>query len=76
MTPAARVAAGRDDLVGRRIELSRDRAWGADTPLTRLVAIAHGATLDGDHLSDLFQTCVAEPATPQSSPAETSAQSA
>ena len=47
-------------VVGRRIELVKDRPWGDQPRLTRLVAIAHGATLDGDHLTELFSACVAE----------------
>lgn len=46
-------------VVGRRIELVRDRAWDDDTPQTRLVAIAHGSSLDGDHLTALFNQCLA-----------------
>lgn len=46
-------------VVGRRVELLRGRAWGSDTPLTRLVAIAHGSSLDGAHLTELFDTCLA-----------------
>ncbi|WP_146347177.1 CobW family GTP-binding protein [Phaeobacter marinintestinus] len=49
-------------VVGRRIELVRDRAWGDDKPQTRLVAIAHGSSLDGDHLTSLFNQCLAEQA--------------
>ena len=45
-------------VVGRRIELTLDQAWGDATPRTRLVAIAHGATLNGDHLTELFGTCL------------------
>ena len=45
-------------VVGRRIELTRDRTWDEDTPQTRLVAIAHGATLNGEHLTGLFGTCL------------------
>lgn len=44
-------------VVGRRIELTRDRLWGADTPQSRIVAIAHKATLDPDHLAALFDGC-------------------
>lgn len=47
-------------VVGRRIELVRDRAWGEEQPQTRLVAIAHGSSLDGDHLTVLFDECVAQ----------------
>ena len=47
-------------VVGRRIELVKDRAWNDDAPMTRLVAIAHGSTLNGDHLTELFDACVAE----------------
>jgi len=47
-------------VVGRRIELVRDRAWGDEAPQTRLVAIAHGSSLDGDHLTGLFNQCLVE----------------
>ena len=47
-------------VVGRRIELVRDRAWGDDRPQTRLVAIAHGSSLDGGHLTELFDQCIAQ----------------
>ncbi|MBO9445776.1 GTP-binding protein [Ruegeria sp. R14_0] len=44
-------------VVGRRLELMRDRPWGEETPQTRLVAIAHGSTLDPEHLDALFNAC-------------------
>ncbi len=46
-------------VVGRRIELTADRVWGNEQPQTRLVAIAHGASLDPSHLTDLFNDCLA-----------------
>ncbi len=46
-------------VVGRRVELTRDRPWGNDRSQTRLVAIAHGSTLNGTHLTELFNSCLA-----------------
>jgi len=44
-------------VVGRRIELTRDRPWGEEAPRSRIVAIAHKATLDPEHLGELFEDC-------------------
>ena len=46
-------------VVGRRVELLAERAWGRGTPQNRIVAIAHRATLDPDHLNGLFDACAA-----------------
>jgi G3E family GTPase len=46
-------------VVGRRVDLFRDRAWGNEKPQSRLVAIAHKTTLNVDHLNALFGACVA-----------------
>lgn len=47
-------------VVGRRLELVPDRPWGTETPITRVVAIAHTSTLDREQLSELFRSCVAD----------------
>jgi G3E family GTPase len=44
-------------VVGRRVELTPDRAWGEAAPRNRIVAIAHRATLDGDELTKIFDDC-------------------
>lgn len=44
-------------VVGRRVQLTKDRPWGARTPQSRIVAIAHTTTLDAGHLDDLFGKC-------------------
>ncbi|MBO9453129.1 GTP-binding protein [Tropicibacter sp. R16_0] len=44
-------------VVGRRMDLSKDRPWGSDTPQSRIVAIAHKSTLNGEHLKALFDAC-------------------
>lgn len=44
-------------VVGRRVELTKDRPWGAKEPGNRIVAIAHKSTLKSDHLSGLFDAC-------------------
>ncbi|WP_217357563.1 CobW family GTP-binding protein [Ruegeria arenilitoris] len=44
-------------VVGRRVELTKDRAWGAENRANRIVAIAHKSTLDPDHLGELFNAC-------------------
>jgi G3E family GTPase len=46
-------------VVGRRVDLYKDRAWGGETPQSRLVAIAHKTTIDADHLNTLFGSCIA-----------------
>ncbi|MFC3615494.1 CobW family GTP-binding protein [Lutimaribacter marinistellae] len=46
-------------VVGRRIELTRDRRWGVEAARTRIVAIAHKTTLDQGHLEQLFAGCLA-----------------
>ena len=46
-------------VVGRRIELTRDRPWGIGARANRIVAIAHKSTLDPAHLGELFDGCVA-----------------
>jgi G3E family GTPase len=47
-------------VVGRRVELTPDRAWGDATRLNRIVAIAHQATLDGDELITMFDECAVQ----------------
>ena len=49
-------------VVGRRVELTRDRAWGDDEPLSRVVAIAHRSTIDAEQLQQLFDSCAADQA--------------
>jgi len=44
-------------VVGRRVELKPDRDWGDATPLNRIVAIAHQATLDSVELTKMFDDC-------------------
>lgn len=44
-------------VVGRRVDLARDRPWGSDAPQTRVVAIAHRSELDPDEFSDWFDSC-------------------
>ena len=44
-------------VVGRRIDLARDRPWGPDTPQNRVVAIAHRSMLDPRQFSDWFDAC-------------------
>ena len=46
-------------VVGRRVDVAVDRAWGDELPQNRVVAIAHDATLDGTELAALFDSCVA-----------------
>jgi len=46
-------------VVGRRIELTKDRPWGTDARVNRIVAIAHKSTLDPTHLGGLFDGCTA-----------------
>ncbi len=46
-------------VVGRRIELTKDRPWGTDVRANRIVAIAHKSTLDPAQLGELFNGCVA-----------------
>ncbi len=48
-------------VVGRRVELTKDGSWGAEKPTNRIVAIAHKSTLDPQHLSGLFDACRATP---------------
>ncbi len=45
-------------VVGRRVDLVPQRPWGAEQPLNRIVAIAHGSAQEPDQLSKLFETCV------------------
>ncbi len=51
-------------VVGRRVDLVKDRAWGAQTPQNRIVTITHKTTLDEAHLQDLFDDCLAKQAEP------------
>ncbi len=44
-------------VVGRRVELTKDRPWGGEDPANRIVAIAHKTTLDQAHLCELFDAC-------------------
>ena len=46
-------------VVGRRVDLAADRSWGTDIPKNRIVAIAHKSTFESEHLSRLFNSCVA-----------------
>lgn len=45
-------------VVGRRVDLVRDRLWQSDQPQNRIVAIAHKSTLAPDLLHGLFDSCV------------------
>jgi G3E family GTPase len=47
-------------VVGRRVDLVKDRSWGQDKAQSRLVAIAHKTTLDEAHLGQLFGDCLAQ----------------
>ncbi len=51
-------------VVGRRVELTADRPWGADEPRNRVVAIAHRSTVEPEHLAELFESCVDTAPTP------------
>ena len=44
-------------VVGRRLTLHADRAWGNDEPRTRIVAIAHRSMIEPRQLTDLFESC-------------------
>ena len=45
-------------VVGRRVDLTADRPWGAEQPQNRIVAIAHHSNADVGQLADLFGKCV------------------
>ena len=47
-------------VVGRRVDLVKDRSWGQDKAQSRVVAIAHKTTLDEAHLGQLFGDCLAQ----------------
>lgn len=44
-------------VVGRRVDLTRDRPWGSDRPQNRVVAITHRSTLDPHQFSTWFDSC-------------------
>jgi G3E family GTPase len=44
-------------VVGRRIDLTRDRPWGDEPPGNRVVAIAHRLVRDSDFLTGYFEGC-------------------
>ena len=45
--------------VGRRTEITELDDWGERTPRSQIVAI--GASMDAQHLSAMFDACVASP---------------
>jgi G3E family GTPase len=57
-------------VVGRRVELVAERAWGTGTPQNRIVAIAHRSTLNPDHLNELFDACASKAETKGAGEAE------
>jgi len=46
-------------IVGRRADVTLDRPWKADVPLTRIVAIGAANQLDSEQLQSLFEGCIA-----------------
>lgn len=44
-------------VVGRRVDLAKDRPWGSDQPQNRVVAISHRSALDAHQISDWFNSC-------------------
>jgi G3E family GTPase len=47
-------------VVGRRVDLVKDRPWGSDPPHSRVVAIAHASALDPNQLSELVDSCIGD----------------
>jgi G3E family GTPase len=47
-------------VVGRRVDLVKDRPWGSDPPHSRVVVIAHASALDPNRLSELFDGCIGD----------------
>ena len=46
-------------VVGRRVDLARDRPWGSDPPRNQVVAISHRSALDEHQLAEWFNACAA-----------------
>ena len=46
-------------VVGRRVDLARDRPWGSDPPRNQVVAISHRLALDEHQLAEWFNACAA-----------------
>jgi hypothetical protein len=46
-------------VVGRRVDLARDRRWGSDPPQNRVVAISHRSVLNERQLAEWFNACAA-----------------
>ncbi len=45
-------------VVGRRADITSDKSWGDAKPQSRIVAIAHRASLNSDELKALFDGCL------------------
>jgi hypothetical protein len=45
-------------VVGRRVDISLEEAWGERTPLTRIVAIGAAGGIDAGLLESAFASCI------------------
>jgi len=55
-------------VVGRRADITSDKSWGGAKPQSRIVAIAHRASLDSGELKALFDGCLEPLDEPVSAP--------
>jgi hypothetical protein len=44
-------------VVGKRVDLSLEREWGAEVPRTRVVVIGAAGAIDGAELRERFDAC-------------------